>query len=77
MTNILENLKAKITEARATMQANADAKYTDDLKKEIGTHISDMDKLLVEVESKGANLNTEYQQKVAESIAKLEKMIQK
>ena len=75
MTNLIESIKAKIEEAKKAMQANADAKYTEDLKKEIGAHIGEMSQLLAKAEIEGDNATEELKQKIAESTAKLEKAL--
>jgi transcription elongation GreA/GreB family factor len=75
MSGLIENIKTKISEARAAMTANANAKYTEALKAEVETHITEMDALLKEVEAKGDQSNDELKQKVGVSIGKLETML--
>lgn len=75
MSGLIENIKTKISEARAAMAANAEAKYTEELKTKVETHITEMDALLKEVEAKGDQSNEELKQKVGVSIGKLETML--
>jgi hypothetical protein len=77
MANLIEIIKAKIEAAKATLKANANERYTENLKKEIEAHIKEMDQLLAEVEEAGDKADTDFKQAVADSVAKLEKMLEK
>lgn len=77
MSGLIESIKSKISEARATMAANANAKYNETIKAEVEAHILEMGTLLKEVETNGERSTDELKKKVGESIGKLETLLKK
>jgi hypothetical protein len=74
---LLEKLKAKIEEARATLSENAKERANVQFKADVEAQIAAMSSLMAEMKGKGEEVIDTYLQKTNEAIVKLEELLKK